>query len=198
MNARLPAAAERREGARALTAGTLADDVWAAGLRGDLDGQHDPEDVWLDPLFPFGNWTLGTRDPATDRVLQAPIDLAPAGSVPTRAARAARPTELCSGGVDPHRRRCGRDCSREGRNGHIGRHRHRLQAGGSPPAHSRPGVGQSSEKRRYGTPGWRPSPARGSWTVSTTEELRQAFEAAEDAGHIVKDNLVDTQSWEPK
>ena len=39
----------------------LADDVWAAGYLGDVDGQNNPEDVWLNPVFPFEDWTLETR-----------------------------------------------------------------------------------------------------------------------------------------
>jgi len=64
-------------GARELTGAVLADDVWAAGLLGDVDGQHNPEDVWLNPVFPFEDWTLETRDPAIDRIVQRLIDLAP-------------------------------------------------------------------------------------------------------------------------
>jgi len=62
---------------KALTGGVLADDVWAAGHLGEVDGQHNPEDVWLTPVFPFEDWTLETRDPATDRIVQRALDLAP-------------------------------------------------------------------------------------------------------------------------
>jgi hypothetical protein len=85
----------------------LAEDVWAAGYRGDVDGQHNPEDVWLNPVFPFEDWTLETRDPATDRVVQRALDLAPrhrrvlAGEAlntairtPIAAIRAGRATDL--------------------------------------------------------------------------------------------------------
>jgi hypothetical protein len=63
--------------AKALTGGALADDVWAAGHRGAVDGQHNPEDVWLNPVFPFEDWTLETREPAVDRIVQRLLDLAP-------------------------------------------------------------------------------------------------------------------------
>jgi hypothetical protein len=63
--------------AQALTGGVLADDVWAAGYLGEVDGQHNPEDVWLAPVFPFEDWTLETRDPATDKIVRKLVDLAP-------------------------------------------------------------------------------------------------------------------------
>ncbi|MBT7861388.1 MAG: hypothetical protein HN712_13785 [Gemmatimonadetes bacterium] len=62
---------------QALTGGVLANDVWAAGHLGDVDGQHNPEDVWLNPVFPFEDWTLETRDPAVDDIVQKTLDLAP-------------------------------------------------------------------------------------------------------------------------
>lgn len=63
--------------ARALTGGVLAEDVWAAGYRGEIDGQNNPEDVWLTPVFPFEDWTLETRDPTVDALVQKTLDLAP-------------------------------------------------------------------------------------------------------------------------
>lgn len=63
--------------AKALTGGALADDVWAAGYLGEINGQHNPEDVWLTPVFPFEDWTLATRDAATDAIVQKTLDLAP-------------------------------------------------------------------------------------------------------------------------
>jgi hypothetical protein len=63
--------------AKALTGGVLADDVWAAGYRGEMDGQHNPEDVWLTPVFPFEDWTLETRDAASDAIVEKLLDLAP-------------------------------------------------------------------------------------------------------------------------
>ncbi|MBP89186.1 MAG: hypothetical protein CMJ64_21130 [Planctomycetaceae bacterium] len=63
--------------AQALSGGVLADDVWAAGHLGDVDGQHNPEDVWLNPVFPFEDWTLETRDAAVDKIVQKTLDLAP-------------------------------------------------------------------------------------------------------------------------
>ncbi len=67
----------REPQAQALTGGVLADDVWAAGYLGEVDGQHNPEDVWLAPVFPFEDWTLETRDPATDAIVRKLIELAP-------------------------------------------------------------------------------------------------------------------------
>ena len=62
---------------KALTGGVLADDVWAAGHLGHVDGQHNPEDVWLNPIFPFEDWTLETGDPPVDKIVQKTLDLAP-------------------------------------------------------------------------------------------------------------------------
>jgi len=63
--------------AKALTGGALDDDVWAAGYLGEINGQNNPEDVWLTPVFPFEDWTLETRDAATDAIVQKLLDLAP-------------------------------------------------------------------------------------------------------------------------
>ena len=63
--------------AQALTGGVLAEDVWAAGYLGAVDGQHNPEDVWLAPVFPFEDWTLETREPTTDAIVGKLLDLAP-------------------------------------------------------------------------------------------------------------------------
>jgi hypothetical protein len=63
--------------ARALRGGVLAEDVWAAGHLGEVDGQHNPEDVWLNPVFPFEDWTLETQDPARDAIVERILDLAP-------------------------------------------------------------------------------------------------------------------------
>ena len=62
---------------KALTGGVLANDVWAAGHLGDVDGQHNPEDVWLTPVFPFEDWTLETRNPAVDKIVRRAVELAP-------------------------------------------------------------------------------------------------------------------------
>ena len=62
---------------KALTGGVLTDDIWAAGHLGDVDGQHNPEDVWLNPVFPFEDWTLESRDPYVDGIVQRVLDLAP-------------------------------------------------------------------------------------------------------------------------
>jgi hypothetical protein len=93
--------------AKALTGGVLAEDVWAAGYLGDVNGQHNPEDVWLNPVFPFEDWTLETRDAAIDRIVQKSLDLAPrhasvlkgaglntAIRTPIAVSRAGRGTEL--------------------------------------------------------------------------------------------------------
>jgi len=64
------------EESKALTGSVLSDDVWAAGHLEDVDGQHNPEDVWLTPVFPFEDWTLETRDPTTDKIVQKAIELA--------------------------------------------------------------------------------------------------------------------------
>ncbi len=63
--------------ARALTGGVLADDLWAAGRLGVVNGQNNPEDVWLAPVFPFEDWTLETREAGTDAIVQKLLDLAP-------------------------------------------------------------------------------------------------------------------------
>ena len=63
--------------AKSLSGGVLADDVWAAGYLGDVNGQHNPEDVWLNPVFPFEDWTLETRNARLDRMVQKTLDLAP-------------------------------------------------------------------------------------------------------------------------
>ena len=62
---------------KALTGSALTEDVWAAGYLGDVDGQHNPEDVWLNPVFPFEDWTLETRDAVVDKIVQKTLDLAP-------------------------------------------------------------------------------------------------------------------------
>lgn len=93
--------------AKALSGGALADDLWAAGFLGEIDGQNNPEDVWLTPVFPFEDWTLETRDPTSDHIVQKLLDLAPrhksvlngsgtntAIRTPIAAARAGRRDEL--------------------------------------------------------------------------------------------------------
>ena len=55
----------------------MADDVWAAGHHGEVDGRHNPEDVWLNPVFPFEDWTLATQQAGTDRIVHKTLDLAP-------------------------------------------------------------------------------------------------------------------------
>jgi hypothetical protein len=63
--------------AKALAGGALADDLWAAGYRGDVDGHRNPEDVWLNPVFPFEDWTLETRHPPSDQIVRRLVQLAP-------------------------------------------------------------------------------------------------------------------------
>ncbi len=63
--------------AKALNGGVLAEDVWAAGHLGDVNGQHNPEDVWLNPVFPFEDWTLETSDSVVGRMVQQTLNLAP-------------------------------------------------------------------------------------------------------------------------
>jgi len=62
---------------KALTGGVLAEDVWAAGHLGHVDGQNNPADVWLNPVFPFEDWTLETRDPTADRIVHRALELLP-------------------------------------------------------------------------------------------------------------------------
>lgn len=61
---------------QSLQGGVLADDAWSAGHRGAIDGQHNPEDAWLNPVFPFEDWTGETRDPSMDRIVNTLIDSA--------------------------------------------------------------------------------------------------------------------------
>ena len=63
--------------AKALAGGALADEAWAAGYLGAVDGSHNPEDVQLTPIFPFEDWTLETRDAAVDAVARRTLALAP-------------------------------------------------------------------------------------------------------------------------
>ena len=63
---------------KAVRGGVLADDVWSVGHRGDnTSGPQNPEDVWLNPVFPFEAWTLETRSPPVDKIVQKLLDLAP-------------------------------------------------------------------------------------------------------------------------
>ena len=63
--------------AKALTGGALADDAWAAGYLGAVNGSHNSEDVQLAPIFPFEDWTLETRDPAAAAVARRTMECAP-------------------------------------------------------------------------------------------------------------------------
>lgn len=71
----LPMGADAR--AKALSGGALADDAWAAGYRGAVDGSHNPEDVQLTPIFPFENWTLESGDSALEATARRTLALAP-------------------------------------------------------------------------------------------------------------------------
>ena len=67
--------------AKALTGGALADDAWAAGYLGEVNGSHNSEDVQLTPIFPFEDWTLETRDAAPmDAVAKRTLRSGPAAS----------------------------------------------------------------------------------------------------------------------
>ena len=93
---------------KALKGSVLADDVWAAGHLGDVnDGHRNSEDVWLNPVFPFEDWTLATRFATVDKIVEKLVDLAPRHKVvlsgdglntairmPIVAARAGRGHEL--------------------------------------------------------------------------------------------------------
>jgi hypothetical protein len=63
--------------AKSLTSGVLADDAWAAGHLGAVNGSHNSEDVQLTPISPFEDWTLETRDAAMDALARRTLDLAP-------------------------------------------------------------------------------------------------------------------------
>jgi len=63
--------------AKALNEGVLADDVWAAGHLGLVNGKKAIEDVWITPVFPFEDWTLETNNPTVEKIVKKIIDLAP-------------------------------------------------------------------------------------------------------------------------
>ena len=60
---------------KALKNGVLADDVWSVGHLGDWNGNRNSEDVWFNPVFPFEDWTLETRSPTEDQIVQKLLDL---------------------------------------------------------------------------------------------------------------------------
>ena len=65
---------------RALTFGTLADDVWAAGHLGHIDvpGEDFPsEDVWAHPVETFEAWTLESGDDEQREMVRRLLDLCP-------------------------------------------------------------------------------------------------------------------------
>ena len=63
--------------AKALTGAAPADDAWAAGFKGAVDGSHNAEDVQLTPIFPFEDWTLETREPRMDDIARHTLEKAP-------------------------------------------------------------------------------------------------------------------------
>ena len=65
---------------KALTFGTLADGVWAAGHLGHIDvpGEDFPsEDVWAHPVETFETWTLESGDDAQKEMVRRMLDLCP-------------------------------------------------------------------------------------------------------------------------
>ena len=65
---------------KALTFGTLADDVWAAGHLGHIDvpGEDFPsEDVWAHPVETFEAWTLESGDDDQKEMVRRLLDLCP-------------------------------------------------------------------------------------------------------------------------
>jgi hypothetical protein len=63
---------------KALTGGVLADDVWSAGHLNYVKKEKNlSEDVWLNPVFPFEDWTLETPDSRTKAIVQKLVDMAP-------------------------------------------------------------------------------------------------------------------------
>jgi len=57
--------------------GYLADDVWAAGITGEVEGPHSHEDVWHNPIFPFEDWTLETDNPSMDYIARKVVEISP-------------------------------------------------------------------------------------------------------------------------
>ena len=65
---------------KALTFGTLADGVWAAGHLGDIDvpGEDFPsEDIWAHPVETFEAWTLESGDDEQEQMVRRMLDLCP-------------------------------------------------------------------------------------------------------------------------
>lgn len=65
---------------KALTWGTLNENVWAAGhFDGvNINSRHYPyEDIWAHPIETFEAWTMENSDPDKDRIVQLLIDLCP-------------------------------------------------------------------------------------------------------------------------
>jgi len=56
---------------------SIADDAWAAGFLGTVDGSYNSEDVQLTPIFPFEDWTMETRDSHMDAIAMHTLDAVP-------------------------------------------------------------------------------------------------------------------------
>ncbi len=56
---------------------SIADDAWAAGFLGTVDGSYNSEDVQLTPIFPFEDWTMETSDTNMDTIANRTLDAAP-------------------------------------------------------------------------------------------------------------------------
>ena len=57
-------------GSQALGCGIMADDVWSVGHLGEVKRGGKPGATLAWPIFTFEDWTLETRDPETDRIVQ--------------------------------------------------------------------------------------------------------------------------------
>ena len=57
-------------GSQALGGGFMADDVWSVGHLGEVKRGGKPGATLAWPIFTFEDWTLETRDPETDRIVQ--------------------------------------------------------------------------------------------------------------------------------
>jgi len=57
-------------GSQAIGGGFMADDVWSVGRLGEVKRGGKPGATLAWPIFTFEDWTLETRDPETDRIVQ--------------------------------------------------------------------------------------------------------------------------------
>lgn len=62
---------------KALTGGVLADDAFAAGHLGEVNGSFHSEDVWLPMVFPYEEYTLETDNPFLERAVRRTFNLLP-------------------------------------------------------------------------------------------------------------------------